>query len=217
MKEEYLQRAEAGLPGEEADCLPPTCSALGAGTKVQKATCDLSSSLTYQRFPPTQLLHISRDVHFQRRAGGVGERGDEYRGERKYMHMLGADLVPPPPKKNYTILHPLGLFVCTYLHDSSKNRGIVHCAAVPAAVPELVLALLDAHLGAFADVMDVVLVELTQLLLALRQAHQLAAQRLRADDVSLRDQQRVHGQRPGATGGTQMKRSPNEQLTTQIR
>lgn len=97
-----------------------------------------------------------------------------------------------------------GFFVVvffTYLHDSSENRGVVHGAAVPAAVPELVLALLDAHLGAFTDVMDVVLVELTQLLLALRQAHQLAAQRLCADDVSLWDQQRVHGQRPAATGG----------------
>lgn len=121
----------------------------------------------------------------------------------------------PPPKKKPThavlILHPLCfLFFCffTYLHDSSKNRGVVHRAAVPATVPELVLALLDAHLGAFADVMDVVLVELAELLLALRQAHQLAAQRLRADDVSLRDQQGVHGQRPGATGGTQMKRRP---------
>lgn len=93
------------------------------------------------------------------------------------------------------------MFFFTYLHDSSENRGVVHGAAVPAAVPELVLALLDAHLGAFTDVMDVVLVELTQLLLALRQAHQLAAQRLCADDVSLRDQQRVHGQRPAATGG----------------
>lgn len=95
------------------------------------------------------------------------------------------------------------VFFFTYLHDSSENRGVVHRAAVPAAVPELVLALLDAHLGAFADVMDVVLVELTQLLLALRQAHQLAAERLRADDVGLWDEQRVHGQRPGATRGTQ--------------
>lgn len=85
--------------------------------------------------------------------------------QRKYMHMLVAEDVLPstPPKKidAVLILHPLYLFVFTYLHDSSKNRGVVHCAAVPAAVPELVLALLDAHLGAFADVMDVVLVELT--------------------------------------------------------
>lgn len=61
---------------------------------------------------------------------------------------------------------------------------------------ELVLALSDARLGALADVLHVVLVELAQLLLALRQAHQLAAQRLRADDVGLRDQYGVHGQGP---------------------
>lgn len=112
------------------------------------------------------------------------------------------------------------------MHDPSENRGVVHRAAVPATVPELVLALLDAHLGAFADVMDVVLVKLTQLLLALRQAHQLAAQRLRANDVSLRDEQRVHGQRPGDERDTrharfhrssQMKERANEQLTTLIR
>lgn len=114
--------------------------------------------------------------------------------------MLGGST--PPPRISAVLNIPDFLFFFTYLHDPSKNRGVVHCAAVPATVPELVLALLDAHLGAFADVMDVVLVELTQLLLALRQAHQLAAQRLCADDVSLRDEQRVHGQRPEETGGT---------------
>lgn len=135
---------------------------------------------------------------------------------------------PPLSPDKCSFKHPW--FFCTYLHDPSKDRGVVHGAAVPATVPELVLALLDAHLGAFADVMDVVLVELTQLLLALRQAHQLAAQRLSADDVSLRDEQRVHGQRPEEAGEThitlvfttlvimsQMKKSPNEQLTTPIR
>lgn len=76
----------------------------------------------------------------------------------------------------------------TYLHDPSKNRRVVHCAAVPAPMSELVLALSDACLGTFADVLHVVLVELAQLLLALRQAHQLAAQRLGTDDVGLRDQ-----------------------------
>lgn len=111
-----------------------------------------------------------------------------------------------PPPSISVVLNIPGSFCFTYLHDPSKNRGVVHCAAVPATVPELVLALLDAHLGAFADVVDVVLVELTQLLLALRQAHQLAAQRLCADDVSLRDEQRVHGQRPEETGGTHTSR-----------
>lgn len=76
----------------------------------------------------------------------------------------------------------------TYLHDPSENGGVVHSAAVPAPVSELVLALSDACLGTFADVLHVVLVELAQLLLALRQAHQLAAQRLGTDDVGLGDQ-----------------------------
>lgn len=89
------------------------------------------------------------------------------------------------------------LCVFTYLHDPSKNRRVVHCAAVPAPMSELVLALSDACLGTFTDVLHVVLVELAQLLLALRQPHQLAAQRLGTDDVGLRDQYRVHGQRPG--------------------
>lgn len=141
------------------------------------------------------------------------------------MQVLGGFTPPPPSRCGFKHLRFFFLFVFTYLHDPSENGRVVHCAAVPATVPELVLALLDAHLGAFADVMDVVLVKLTQLLLALRQAHQLAAQRLRANDVSLRDEQRVHGQRPEETGGThirlvftalvittQMKKSPNEQL-----
>lgn len=66
---------------------------------------------------------------------------------------------------------------------------------------ELVLALSDACLGALADVLHVVLVELAQLLLALRQAHQLAAERLCTDDVGLRDQYGVHSQGPKGHGG----------------
>lgn len=96
----------------------------------------------------------------------------------------------------YAILYIHCSFL-TYLHDPSKDRGVVHCAAVPASMSELVLALSDACLGTFTDILHVVLVELAQLLLALRQAHQLTAQRLGTDDVGLRDQQRVHGQRPG--------------------
>lgn len=83
---------------------------------------------------------------------------------------------------------------------------------------ELVLALSDARLGALADVLHVVLVELAQLLLALRQAHQLAAQRLRADDVGLRDQYGVHGQGPRGHGGQRtrgcsVKRASSDQTT----
>lgn len=84
-------------------------------------------------------------------------------------------------------LYILGTFL-TYLHDPSENRRVVHSAAVPAPLSELVLALSDAGLGTFTDVLHVVLVELAQLLLALRQAHQLAAQRLGPDDVGFGDQ-----------------------------
>lgn len=84
----------------------------------------------------------------------------------------------------------------TDLHDTAKHRGIIHCAAVPTAVAELVLALTDPGLGALPDVLHVVLVQLAQLLLALGQACQLTAQRLRAYDVSLGNQQRIHSQRP---------------------
>lgn len=55
----------------------------------------------------------------------------------------------------------------TNLHDSPEYRGIVHGAAVPPPVPELVLTLLDARLGSVSDVHHVVLVELAQLPLAL--------------------------------------------------
>lgn len=82
-------------------------------------------------------------------------------------------------------MHVLIFVSLTCLHDSSKNGGVVHRAAVPAPMSELVLALSDARLGSLADVLHVVLVELAQLLLALRQPHQLAAQRLGTDDVGL--------------------------------
>lgn len=84
----------------------------------------------------------------------------------------------------------------TYVHDPAEYRCVVHSAAVPPPLPELVLALLDARLCAFTDVHHVVLVELAQLLLALRQTRELAAKRLCAYDVHLRPLDRVHGQRP---------------------
>lgn len=105
--------------------------------------------------------------------------------------LLGIYSKPPPPP-------PLAFL--TYLHDTSKNRGVVHGAAVPTPMSELVLALSDPHLGALTDVLHVVLVELAQLLLARRQTRQLAAQRLGADDVGLWEQ-RVHGQRPAEKDG----------------
>lgn len=93
----------------------------------------------------------------------------------------------------------------TYLHNPSKNRGVVHRAAVPTPMSELVLTLSDARFGTFTDVLHVILVELAQLLLAGWQPHQLAAERLRPDDVGLWDQQRVHGQRPEGTQFSLMK------------
>lgn len=63
----------------------------------------------------------------------------------------------------------------TYVHDAAEYRCVVHRAAVPPPLAELKLALLDARLCAFTDVHHVVLVKLAQLLLALRQACELAA------------------------------------------
>ena len=60
----------------------------------------------------------------------------------------------------------------TNLHDPSKHRRVVHGAAVPPPLPELVLALLDARLGSVSDVDHVVLVQLAQLPLALQSAQQ---------------------------------------------
>lgn len=84
----------------------------------------------------------------------------------------------------------------TDLHDTAKHWRVIHCATVPAAVAELVLALTDPGFGALADVLHVVLVQLAQLLLAFGQACQLTAERLCAYDVSLGNQQRIHSQRP---------------------
>lgn len=57
----------------------------------------------------------------------------------------------------------------TNLHDPSEHGRVVHGAAVPPPLPELVLALLDAHPGALPDMRDVILVQLAQLPLALQQ------------------------------------------------
>lgn len=46
----------------------------------------------------------------------------------------------------------------TNLHDSAKDRRVVHGAAVPAPLSELVLAFLDARLGSLANVGHVLLV-----------------------------------------------------------
>lgn len=66
------RRGDVGL-SEGAARPPPACSALAAGTSVQKAMCDPIQQLDLPAIGRTQLLHISRDVRFQRRPGGVGE------------------------------------------------------------------------------------------------------------------------------------------------
>lgn len=64
----------------------------------------------------------------------------------------------------------VGFRELTDVHDPSEHGGVVHGAAVPPPLPELVLALLDAHPGPLSDVGDVILVQLAQLPLALQAA-----------------------------------------------
>lgn len=82
------------------------------------------------------------------------------------------------------------------MHDATEYGRVVHRAAVPPPLSELILALLDARLCAFTDVHHVVLVELAQLPLALGQACELAAKRLCAYNIHLWPLDRVHGQGP---------------------
>lgn len=88
----------------------------------------------------------------------------------------------------------------TYGHDGSKDGGVVHGGAVPLLEPELVLALEDAFLRAAAHVHHVVGVEHAQLLLALGEPGDLAAQRhRRAEQQRIRRQHvpLVSAQTPG--------------------
>lgn len=80
----------------------------------------------------------------------------------------------------------------TYLHDSPKDRHVVHGAAVPPPLTELVLALLDARLGSLPDVGHVLLVQLAQLPLARGEPRKLAAHGLGTDDKHLRSLYRAH-------------------------
>lgn len=89
----------------------------------------------------------------------------------------------------------------TYLHDPAEDGGVVHRAAVPPALPKLVLALLDGAAGPLADEHHVLLVELAQLALPGGQPRQLAADGLGADDVHLGPLDGVHGQRPAGREG----------------
>lgn len=74
----------------------------------------------------------------------------------------------------------------TYLHNSAKDRCVVHGAAVPAPLSKLVLALSDARLGSLPDVGHVLLIQLTQLSLAWGKPRKLAAHGLSANDEHLR-------------------------------
>lgn len=80
----------------------------------------------------------------------------------------------------------------TYLHDSPKDGRVVHDAAVPPPLPELVLALLDARLGPLPYVGHVLLVQLAELPLAGGEPGKLAAHGLGADDKHLGSLHRVH-------------------------
>lgn len=82
----------------------------------------------------------------------------------------------------------------TYLHDSAKDRRVVHGAAVPPPVPELVLALPDARLGALRNVDHVFLVQLAQLSLARGEPRQLTAHGLSSNDKHLGSLHWVHSQ-----------------------
>lgn len=84
----------------------------------------------------------------------------------------------------------------TYLHHPSKHGGVIYGAAIPSPLPELVLAFLDARLCPLANVNHMILVQLAQLPLPLRQAVQLAAERLGANNIHLRPLNWVHCQRP---------------------
>lgn len=55
----------------------------------------------------------------------------------------------------------------TYLHDSAKNRVVVHSAAIPSSVSELILALLNARLCTLSNELHMVLIQLAEFLLSL--------------------------------------------------
>lgn len=55
----------------------------------------------------------------------------------------------------------------TYLHDSAKNRVVVHSAAIPSSMSELILALLNARLCTLANELHMVLIQLAEFLLSL--------------------------------------------------
>lgn len=183
---------------EKADSPPPSCSNVGSWFSRPKphviypATSPTNYSLNTAA--ENQQPHTFHDTHTH---GGewIRERENEARNNAQILNSPG-DYVQrtcayvgicehilvasTPCVFIYMFLRILTFLnipcsFLTYLHDPSENRGVVHRAAVPAPMSKLVLALSDACFGTFTDVLHVVLVELAQLLLALWQAHQLAA------------------------------------------
>lgn len=71
----------------------------------------------------------------------------------------------------------------TYLHNPAKDRGVIHGAAVPSSMSELILAFFDACLRALSNVLHVVLIQVAEFLLSLRKSCQLAAERLCSYDI----------------------------------
>lgn len=69
----------------------------------------------------------------------------------------------------------------TDVHDPSKHRRVIHRAAVPPPLSELVLALLDARFGSVSDVGHVILVQLAQLPLTLQATQQQRGGKISAD------------------------------------
>lgn len=55
----------------------------------------------------------------------------------------------------------------TYLHDSAKNRVVVHSAAIPSSMSELILAFLNAGLCTLSNELHMVLIQLAEFLLSL--------------------------------------------------
>lgn len=54
-----------------------------------------------------------------------------------------------------------------YLHDSAKHRVVVHSAAIPSSMSELILALLNARLCTLSNELHMVLIQLAEFLLSL--------------------------------------------------
>lgn len=101
-------------------------------------------------------------------------------------------MLAPRPGEQSPFSQVMPWWPLTYLHDPPKDRRVVHGAAVPPPLPELVLALLDACLGSLPYVGHVLLVQLAQLSLARGEPRKLAAHRLGTDDEHLRSLHRVH-------------------------